>query len=110
MKATLLVLRLLAIAALVLALPVHARWSHDRSVACNWALLAIEHSGAEGKLYAADYAEQRCEMPGLLKEVEAAVCDIWKAEDGASDAECKQWLAEFKSMRGSVNKLPRGRK
>lgn len=85
-----------------------ARWSHDRAMACNWALLAVEHQGAEGKLYAADYAEQRCDMPGLLKEVEAAVCDAWKAEDRATDAECKQWLAEFRRMRGAANKQQKG--
>lgn len=98
----------LALGATAVHAPARAADNHDRVVACNWSLLAIEHGpGAESKLYAADYAQQRCELPGMLKEVEAAVCDIWKTDHGATEAECKQWLEEFRRMRGSANKLKR---
>lgn len=74
----------------------------DHALACNWSMLAIEHGATETKLYAADYAEKRCDMPGMLREVEAAVCDIWKHEDGYTDAECEDALNEFRQIRAGV--------
>ena len=74
----------------------------DHALACSWSMLAIEHGTTETKLYAADYAEKRCDMPGMLREVEAAVCDIWKHDDGYTDAECEDALNEFRQIRAGV--------
>ena len=75
----------------------------DHALACSWSMLAIKHGATpEIKLYAADYAEKRCDMPWMLREVEAAVCDIWKHDDGYTDAECEDALNEFRQIRAGV--------